>query len=175
MQIVVAGRYRRTPWILDDWRRSGWKQGNRQKLAGTGRHRRAKLILNRIMNKSEKLCDEALNLSQKSCQNHEIMTIMAPKIDPKSMKNRGCVADAFLERCGVAPKRQKGDRTIPAPDPFGSHFRPKIEKMASKKKSKNRCRKSIEKWCQNDAKMISKWMPKSLMFDNFWKWTRITK
>ena len=35
-------------------------------------------------------------------QNHQHITKMAPKIDPKSMKNRGCVADAFLERFGAA-------------------------------------------------------------------------
>ena len=41
-------------------------------------------------------------------------------------------------------------------DQGGDHFRPKIEKMASKKTCKNWCRKSIEKswtkhpkWCQN--------------------------
>ena len=28
---------------------------------------------------------------------------MAPKIDPKSMENRGCVADAFWERFWVVP------------------------------------------------------------------------
>ena len=33
---------------------------------------------------------------------------MGPKIDPKSMKNRGCVADAFLERFGVALGRPRG-------------------------------------------------------------------
>ena len=31
---------------------------------------------------------------------------MAPKMDSKSMKNRGCVADAFLERFWAAFGRQ---------------------------------------------------------------------
>ena len=39
--------------------------------------------------------------------NHQNIVKIAPKMDPKSMKNRGCVADAFLERFGVAPGRRK--------------------------------------------------------------------
>ena len=38
---------------------------------------------------------------------------MAPKIDPKSMKNRGCVAGAFLERFGATLAHQKGSARIP--------------------------------------------------------------
>ena len=34
--------------------------------------------------------------------NHQNIVKIAPKMDPKSMKNRGCVADAFLERFGAA-------------------------------------------------------------------------
>ena len=34
--------------------------------------------------------------------NHQHIAKMASKIDPKSMKNRGCVADPFLERLGAA-------------------------------------------------------------------------
>ncbi len=38
---------------------------------------------------------------------------MAPEVDPKCMKNRGCVADAFLERPG-APKVSSSDACVEA-------------------------------------------------------------
>ena len=65
---------------------------------------------------------------------------MAPKIDAKSMKNQGCVFEAFLER----PLGAKGGST---PLSLGAIWRPfwtKARKKASKKACKNRCRKSIE-------------------------------
>ena len=58
---------------------------------------------------------------------------MAPKIYPKSMKNRGCVADAFLARFGAAMGCQMLD--------FGSQTRQNITKMATKIDEKSRlCR-----------------------------------
>ena len=58
---------------------------------------------------------------------------MAPKIDLESMKNQGCVADAFLERFGAALGCQMLD--------FGSQNLQNITKMATKndpKSMKNR-------------------------------------
>ena len=49
-------------------------------------------------------------------------------------------------------------------EPFGDHFRWNIEKGHPKRLSKNRSRKSIEKLCRYYAKMMSKWMPKSMEF-----------
>ena len=57
---------------------------------------------------------------------------MAPKIHAKSMKNRGCVFDAFLER----PLGAKGGTTLSFWEPFGDHFRPKIEKRHPKRHEK---------------------------------------
>ena len=57
---------------------------------------------------------------------------MAPKIDAKSMKTRGCVFGAFLER-PWAPKGGTGNCFW---TPFGDHFGPKIEKRHSKRHAK---------------------------------------
>ena len=70
---------------------------------------------------------------------------MAPEILPKSMKNRGCVADAFLERFWAARGRQKAQRIITCQTLLGAIFAPKLRKRASKNASKKRCRKSHEK------------------------------
>ena len=43
------------------------------------------------------------------------------------------------------PRREQGGSHPLSLGAFGDHFSSKIEKMASKKASKNRCRKSIEK------------------------------
>ena len=59
---------------------------------------------------------------------------MAPKIYIKSMKNQGCVADAFLERFGAALGCQMLD--------FGSQNLENITKTATKidpKSMKNQC------------------------------------
>ena len=53
---------------------------------------------------------------------------MAPKIDAKSLKNRGCVADAILERFGTVFGAKKGDRKCYGGPRFGDHFRAKVEK-----------------------------------------------
>ena len=81
---------------------------------------------------------QMLDLGSQNVQN---ITKTATKIDPKSMKNRGCVFGAFLEGVWAT----QGGPSIYFWEPFGDHFRSKIEKMTSKKASKNRCRKSIEK------------------------------
>ena len=62
----------------------------------------------------------------------------APKINPGSMKNRGCVADAFLERFGAAHGRQNVGTSYKSGVHFGYPFSSKIKKMTSKKASKNR-------------------------------------
>ena len=65
------------------------------------------------------------------------------------MKNRGCVADAFLERFWDAQERL----LQVSPVHFGSHFRPKIEKWHPKRHPKI----DAEKVLKIDAKMIPKW------------------
>ena len=83
---------------------------------------------------------------------------MAPKMDPKSMKNRGCVADAFLERFGAA------SGAAPPPgiyfwEPVGSHFRSKFEKMHPKKHPKINAEKVMKidaKRIENEAKIDTK-------------------
>ena len=57
----------------------------------------------------------------------EIMKI-SPKWVPKSMKKRGCVAAAFLERLGPKKGGPPGLTDIH----FGSHFRSKIVKKLKK-------------------------------------------
>ena len=47
-------------------------------------------------------CKTGGKIRQISCQNLQNLTNMAPKIYIESMKNQGCVADAFLERFGAA-------------------------------------------------------------------------
>ena len=116
-------------------------------------------------------------------QNHRTLAKMVSEIDPKSIKSfrispkrrpkskkisrlhRGCVFGTFFERFW-APT---GGSHHLSPGPFGDHFQSKIEKMASKKASKNRCRKSIENRCPNDTKMIPKGMPKSMIVYTFSK------
>ena len=65
------------------------------------------------------------------------------KIDKKSKIGFWTLSCSFL----WPPGPQNG--TLP-----GSHFRSKIEKMTSKKPSKNRCRKSEENWCQKGWKRV---------------------
>ena len=106
------------------------------------------------------LCKKVKKLCRNWCRNHENVTKMAPQIDPKSMKNRGCVADAFLGAKNL-PHRSFPGYLL---EPFGDHFRPKIEKVASKKACKNRYRKNIENVCQKAPKSMPKWTPKALIF-----------
>ena len=88
--------------------------------------------------------------------NHQNIIKIAPKMDPKSMKNRGCVADAFLERFGAAFGRKKDqtgrfERILLATifDQKSKKWHPKrFPKIDAEKVSKN-----DEKRLQNDAKM----------------------
>ena len=106
------------------------------------------------------LCKKVKKLCRNWCRNHENMTKMAPQIDPKSMKIQGSVTDAFWG----GPGTPKVPTVFSFWGRFGDHFRPKIEKMVSKKASKNRSRKSIENVCQKAPKMMPKWTPKALIF-----------
>ena len=53
---------------------------------------------------------------------------MGPKTHAKSMKSRGCVADAILVRSGC----QKAQKPATFWIPFCNHFRPKIQKNEKK-------------------------------------------
>ena len=81
---------------------------------------------------------------------------MAPKIDAKSMKNRGCVADAFLER----PLGAKGGACDIFAGPilatiFDQNPKKGIKKGMQKSMSK-KYRKLMPKGSQNDTKMDTK-------------------
>ena len=52
--------------------------------------------------KSKQKCAKITKMNLTLYQNHKNITKMATQIGPKSIKNRGCVADAFLERFGAA-------------------------------------------------------------------------
>ena len=91
---------------------------------------------------------------------------MGPKINPKSMNNRSCVADAFLERFWERRVRQKCDRAITSRTFLGAVFH---------QKSKNDIQKSIQKsmpkkhrtFMPKGSKIMPKWMPKSMIFHVF--------
>ncbi len=81
---------------------------------------------------------------------------MAPKIDAKSMKNRGCVADAFLER----PLGAKGGACNIFAGPilatiFDQNPKKGIKKGMQKTMSK-KYRKLMPKVTENDAKIDPK-------------------
>ena len=93
---------------------------------------------------------------------------MAPQIHPKSMKNRGCVADAFLERFWAAFGRE----VLSGRDAFGSHldaiFAQKSKKWHPKKHPKidaEKVSKIDAKRLQNDAKMDAKMIDFSYFFE----------
>ena len=71
---------------------------------------------------------------------------MGTKIHPKSMKNRGCVADAFLDRFGAALGRQM----LSAPDAFGSLLGPFWRPFSTKNPKKG------AKRAQRDPKVRKK-------------------
>ena len=73
-------------------------------------------------------------------QNLQNITKTASKINEKSRLRRGYVFEAFLGGLGY----EKGAHHPLRAGPFWEPFSLKIEKMASKKASKNRCRKSIK-------------------------------
>ena len=91
----------------------------------------------------QKLAMLAPKIMKKGSRNHQNITKMDSQIDAKSMKNRGCVADAFLERFWAALGRQVGVRLLKSGSILRS-FLVKNQKKASKKASKNQCRKSVE-------------------------------
>ena len=70
------------------------------------------------------------------------------------MKNRGCVADAFLERFWKALEGQNGARAYENGAPFGDHFPSKNRKMAyeSVKGSPNGAKSKKKRHRQIDAK-----------------------
>ena len=70
---------------------------------------------------------------QISCQDLQNITKIAPKIDAKFLKNRGCGADTFLER-SWAPK---GRAASICDGPFWELFSIKNQKKASKKAMSN--------------------------------------
>ena len=65
-------------------------------------------------------------------QKHQKSMLMGAKIHAKSMKNRGCVADAILERFRYVKGWFPGQTWIPFAVPFGNHFRWKIKKTKKK-------------------------------------------
>ena len=107
-------------------------------------------------------------MTLKVSQNHKNITKMAPKIGPKSIKNRGCVADAFLERFGAALGSQRGatgrfERIL-----LATIFGPKSKKWHPKRHPKidaEKVSKNYAKWTKNEAKMG----PKSTIFMTFSK------
>ena len=74
----------------------------------------------------------AFKITPKSIKTFKI----SPKRRPKSMKNLGCVADAFSERLLGGLGAENGQRRCYGEGHFGSHFRPKIEKRHQKKHAK---------------------------------------
>ena len=87
---------------------------------------------------------------------------MAPKIDAKSMKNRGCVADAFLERPLGAKGGVRDTKSGPIWRPF-----------STKRHQKRHTKIDVEKVCEimrtcskNDAKTRSQIDGKSMKFRN---------
>ena len=90
---------------------------------------------------------------------------MASKIDPESMKNQGCVADAFLERFWAVLGRFLGGQ----PQKFGSHFRQKNRKKCIQKDIQKsmpkKYRKLMPNGSQNEAKMDAKIMIFSVLLE----------
>ena len=67
----------------------------------------------------------AAKIKQKDSPNHQNTAKIAPKIGPKSMKNQGCVADAFLERFGAALGAKKATALFQRRIVLGAIFGPK--------------------------------------------------
>ena len=87
----------------------------------------------------------------------------APKINPKSMKNRGCVADAFLERVWAALGRQKLATTAFSRTILGAIFDQKSKKCIQKG-IQTSMPKKLWKLMPNGYKMRPTWIPTSLIF-----------
>ena len=80
----------------------------------------------------QKLATLAPKESQKVCQNRENIIKMAPKMGSKSMKNRGCVADAFLEGPWAPKGGQRGGAPSICRTNLGAIFGPKIDEKSKK-------------------------------------------
>ena len=89
---------------------------------------------------------------------------------PKSIKNQGCAADAFLKRFGVGLGRQTITANTVSRTILGAIFDEKSKKWHPKRNAKI----DAEKVLKNDekkktSKMMPKWMPKSMIFNTFSK------
>ena len=84
----------------------------------------------------QKLAALALKIAKQVSPNHHNVIKMDSKLDPKSMINRGCVADAFLEGLCV----RKGQPHKPCDG--------RCWQNKTKNGIKKRCRKCIEHLCQ---------------------------
>ena len=86
---------------------------------------------------------------------------MAPKIDAKSMKNRGCVFGLFFERLGAAPGGLATLRGHPFWRPFWAKNRKNVIRKGMQNSMPKKYRKLMAKGSQNDAKMDAKIFEKS--------------
>ena len=95
---------------------------------------------------------------------------MGPQIDAKSMKSRGCVADAFLERFGCIFGANRPERVVRFGTPLATIFDQKSEKWVQKRFQKSMPKKGrnlMPKLTKKGAKMGSKIDEKLI---EFWKW-----
>ena len=105
--IQDAERHRRSPRLaaisckmVDVWA-AGFLRAVADSMRDAGRNWR-RCHYSTIKNRKQFYCKTDDKIRQISCQNLQNITNMAPKIYMKSLKNQGCVADAFLERFGAA-------------------------------------------------------------------------
>ena len=87
------------------------------------------------------------------------------------MKNRGSVADAFLER----PLGAKNEHRPLFPGPLRRPFSTKNRKNGIQKSIQKSMPKKYRKIMKQAPKMMRKWMPKSMIFDTFSKKAKRTK
>ena len=96
---------------------------------------------------------------------------MGSKIDRKSMKSRGCVADAILMRSGGHNAQKSNFFGIP----FWNHFRPKIPKNVKKKWIRSsgtvpeRPKTAKKTIFERLGKRLVFWMVSSLKKAYFWR------
>ena len=88
-------------------------------------------------------------MTWKCIKNHQ----NPPKIGPESIKIHPKTS------LGARPRTNKKKyEKSKAPGFYGIiDLEPKVVQNTIKKSSKNRCRKSIPKWCQKDRKRVEKW------------------
>ena len=92
---------------------------------------------------------------------------MASKIDPKAMKIRGFVADAFLERFWDTLWRHRGGVTPLSQGPFRRPFSTKSRKNSILKSFQKSMLEKHRKLMPKGSKMMPKWIPKSMNFHTF--------